>query len=152
MTFLDDARDVHDVDKLNELIDDEVEVWHTSTSSLSLREHLGMSSDQYKRWVEKPGSIYDIVHKEIFDEEKRQVLAAWRTVSLPWRLFLVLTPRACWRPWMKVFFRITPSYRSRGFWFLIEKIFCNRCRMIRFGDGAWEDVQKYLRHCLLYER
>ncbi|MDF3821617.1 hypothetical protein P3G55_17055 [Leptospira sp. 96542] len=43
-------------------IDDFVDEWHDSDSTLSLSEFLGMTKDEYALWVEKPGILSYIIH------------------------------------------------------------------------------------------
>lgn len=42
-------------------IDDAVEAWHQGVGAGDLKDHLGMSSDQYWRWVSDPRQLTDIL-------------------------------------------------------------------------------------------
>ena len=42
-------------------IDDYVDNWHDGNSNLELHEFLGLTHDEYTQWVEKPGSLEDII-------------------------------------------------------------------------------------------
>jgi DNA-binding MarR family transcriptional regulator len=44
-------------------IDDYVEQWHHSSSKLSLHEFLGLSPEEYAKWIEDPNSIEKVVAK-----------------------------------------------------------------------------------------
>ncbi|MBL0264839.1 MAG: hypothetical protein IPQ05_13460 [Leptospiraceae bacterium] len=45
-------------------IDDFIDKWHESESSLTLHEYLGMTHDEYKLWPEKPESLKFIIFFE----------------------------------------------------------------------------------------
>ena len=46
-------------------IDDYVDRWHTSNSTLSLAAFLGLTSDQYTRWLEKPEQLHQILQSAL---------------------------------------------------------------------------------------
>jgi hypothetical protein len=42
-------------------VDEHVDAWHTGDSSLTLADYLGMTDDEYQRWVQSPGTLAAIV-------------------------------------------------------------------------------------------
>lgn len=52
-------------------IDDAVEAWHEGADERDLPAYLGMSDDEYWRWVKSPGALV-----EILAERRAGVLAA----------------------------------------------------------------------------
>lgn len=44
-------------------IDDFVEVWHTGAFKKEVWEFLGLTLEEYRHWVERPGSIKDIMEQ-----------------------------------------------------------------------------------------
>lgn len=47
-------------------IDDAVDTWHKSKCDIPLQEYLGMTWEEYQKWVARPSSIVEIVR----DREK----------------------------------------------------------------------------------
>lgn len=66
MTFVERLRagdfDHLDDDEINDLADDEVGAWHDRNplNLMHLHEHLGMTYDEFARWVRDPGYIAKI--------------------------------------------------------------------------------------------
>ncbi len=52
-------------------IDDYVERWHLSSSRLELHEYLGLSLQEYSKWVEDPESIKKLIPKRKHAETGR---------------------------------------------------------------------------------
>ena len=40
---------------------DEIDAWHDSPGDLELHEYLGLTKEQYARWVEEPSSLKDLL-------------------------------------------------------------------------------------------
>lgn len=63
-TFVDEALAADDSSDPDESIDDWVDRWHNDKSTqLPLHEYLGMSWEQYGRWLEKPSSLVPILNE-----------------------------------------------------------------------------------------
>lgn len=59
---------------LPEDIDDFVEQWHDSDSTLPLSEYLGLSSDEYESWLHAPDTLNLIITARIANVPLLQVL------------------------------------------------------------------------------
>jgi hypothetical protein len=46
----------------NEAMDDALEEWHVTDTSLACYEFMGLTWEEYARWAEKPSAIYGIVY------------------------------------------------------------------------------------------
>jgi hypothetical protein len=57
------------VDDPEVLIMEEVDNWHTSDSPLELHGWLGMTPQEYKLWLEKPDSLWQIIIDRMSEEQ-----------------------------------------------------------------------------------
>lgn len=66
---------------LPEDIDDFVDQWHDSDSTLPLSEYLGMSSDEYESWLHAPDTLNSIITARVTKVPLLEVLRS--TYDLP---------------------------------------------------------------------
>ena len=57
-------------------IDDEIDAWHEADTAVSLHEWLGLTSDEYQLYVEKPASIRIILAARHQNRSLKELLAA----------------------------------------------------------------------------
>ncbi|MBP6740189.1 MAG: hypothetical protein KA146_09360 [Leptospiraceae bacterium] len=63
-------------------IDDFIDKWHESESSLTLHEYLGMTHDEYKLWLEKPESLKFIIFSKKNNTPIKTALQNFSTTQL----------------------------------------------------------------------
>lgn len=70
-----------EVESPDDAIGDVISAWHAGIASVSLPEYLGMTEDEYARWVERSVRVTDIVAARMFELEQRVADAEWRAVT-----------------------------------------------------------------------
>ena len=63
-------------------IDDEIDAWHEADTTISLHEWLGLTSDEYQLYVEKPDAIRIILAARHHNRPLKELLAAKDSTSL----------------------------------------------------------------------
>lgn len=61
-------------DKINELINDEINNWHNSDSAISLHGYLGLTWEEYGRWVENSNYLETIILGKILIKRFDRIL------------------------------------------------------------------------------
>ena len=63
-------------------IDDEIDAWHEADTASSLHEWLGLTSDEYQLYVEKPAAIRIILAARHHNRSLKELFAAKDATSL----------------------------------------------------------------------
>ena len=79
--------------------------------------------------------------RETYDRERFEILLAWSDISFLYRVVLAYLPREK-RHAMEWFY---PPKMNLAFWFVHDKIFESKTKMVRTAECEWDELQNFLR-------